>query len=69
MMNGRPSYFGVSDMLSILLGLTCTFAPPVEPIPPQPVDGSISWIYDLAEGRRRAAEADKPLFIVFRCER
>jgi hypothetical protein len=40
-----------------------------EVIPPQPVDGKIDWVYDYAEGQRRARDSGKPLFVVFRCER
>lgn len=38
-------------------------------IPPQPVDGKLDWVYDYAEGQRRARDSGKPLFVVFRCER
>jgi hypothetical protein len=38
-------------------------------VPPQPVDGDISWVYNYAEGQRLARESGKPLFVVFRCER
>jgi hypothetical protein len=38
-------------------------------VPPQPVDGSISWVYRYAEGKRLARATGKPLFVVFRCER
>lgn len=40
-----------------------------EIIPPQPVDGKISWVYDYAAGKEQARKADKPLFVVIRCER
>jgi hypothetical protein len=33
------------------------------------VDGKIDWVFDLDEGRRISQELDKPVFIVFRCER
>src|SRR4051794_40551871 len=36
-------------------------------IPPQPVDGSISWVYRYADGKRLGRETGKPLFVVFRC--
>lgn len=36
---------------------------------PDPVEGKIDWGYSYDEGRKLAAEEDKPLFIVFRCER
>lgn len=38
-------------------------------IPPQPVDGTIQWVYDYAEGQRLAKASGKPLFVVIRCER
>jgi hypothetical protein len=40
-----------------------------ETIPPQKVDGKITWVYGYAEGQRLARENGKPLFVVFRCER
>ena len=38
-------------------------------IPSQPVDGTITWIYDYDEGKRLAQQSGKPIFLVFRCER
>jgi len=38
-------------------------------IPPVPVAGKIAWLYDEQEARERARQQNKPLFIVFRCER
>jgi hypothetical protein len=38
-------------------------------IPPQKLDGTISWVYHYAEGKQLARETGKPLFVVFRCER
>ena len=40
-----------------------------ERIKPQPVDGRIEWVYDYEEGKRLSSETDKPMFVVFRCER
>ena len=40
-----------------------------EPMRPQPVDGNIRWLYSYAEGQRVARADNKPLFVVFRCER
>lgn len=39
------------------------------PPKPEPVEGKIDWVYSYDEGRELAAKHDKPLFIVFRCER
>ncbi len=33
------------------------------------VTGKISWVYDYEEGRRISRQQDKPMFVVFRCER
>ena len=52
--------------LSLLAVGSVLFA---EEIPPQPVDGKITWVYSYAEGKRLAKESAKPLFVVFRCER
>ena len=38
-------------------------------ITPQPVGGKIKWVYDYEEGQKLAREANKLLFVVFRCER
>ena len=40
-----------------------------ETVAPQPVDGKIQWVYSYAEGKELGRKLDKPLFIVFRCER
>lgn len=40
-----------------------------ERISPQPVNGRIQWVYDYDEGKAQAALTNKPLFVVFRCER
>jgi hypothetical protein len=40
-----------------------------ETIPPQPVNGTIAWVYRYDEGQRLARASGKPLFVVFRCER
>jgi len=36
---------------------------------PQRVDGKIDWVYSYAEGRRLAQASQRPMFVVFRCER
>ena len=40
-----------------------------EKIPPLPVSGKITWVYDYAEGKAAARQSGKPMFVVFRCER
>ena len=37
--------------------------------PATEVDGKINWVFDLAEGQKISKEFDKPIFVVFRCER
>ena len=39
-----------------------------EKIAIQPIAGTINWIYSYPEGRQRARQSGKPLFVVFRCE-
>ena len=34
-----------------------------------PVDGKIKWVYDYEKGKQLSATLDKPMFVVFRCER
>lgn len=38
-------------------------------VPPKPVDGTIQWVYNYAEGKQLARGTGKPMFVVFRCER
>jgi hypothetical protein len=54
-----------------LLGLVLLAGPAVggEKIPPRPVGGKITWVYDYHEGKEAARRAGKPMFVVFRCER
>ena len=40
-----------------------------ERIPPEPVDGTIQWVYSYDDGKALARTSGKPLFVVFRCER
>lgn len=53
--------------MELVLTFLSFFAP--ERIPPQPVDGRVKWVYDYQEGKTKAALLNKPLFVVFRCER
>ncbi len=34
-----------------------------------PVEGLINWVYDYDKGQRLSLQQDKPMFVVFRCER
>jgi hypothetical protein len=57
-------------LAALLMGVIATVTElPAQPIPPQPVDGKIRWVYRYAEGQRLAQQTHKPLFVVFRCER
>ena len=40
-----------------------------EPAAAQPSDGTIAWERDLAAAEQRARAEQKPLLLVFRCER
>ena len=33
------------------------------------VDGKIDWVFDLEQGQQIARQTNRPMFIVFRCER
>ncbi|MFT5300448.1 MAG: hypothetical protein ACI814_001225 [Mariniblastus sp.] len=33
------------------------------------VNGKIKWVFNLEEGQRLSKQSQKPMFIVFRCER
>lgn len=50
-----------------LLVVTTTFAQ--DKPDPTPVSGKIDWVFDYEQGKQLAAESDKPMFVVFRCER
>lgn len=39
------------------------------PIPPKPVPSKIKWLYAYQEGKKEAQRSQKPLFVLFRCER
>jgi hypothetical protein len=56
-------------ILVVLAVLAVSGAAQADVIPPQKVDGLITWVYSYAEGQRLAKESGKPLFVVFRCER
>lgn len=36
---------------------------------PTELDGKIEWVYDYEQGRIQAEKTDRPMFVVFRCER
>ena len=36
---------------------------------PQPVGGTIEWVFDYEEGKKLSAATGKPMFVVFRCEK
>ena len=36
---------------------------------PTEVSGNIDWVFEIAEGQKISQQTDKPMFIVFRCER
>jgi hypothetical protein len=36
---------------------------------PQPVGGTVQWVYEYEEGKKLSRETGKPMFVVFRCER
>jgi len=38
-------------------------------MPPKQVEGKINWVYRYDEGKKRGLQSQKPLFVVFRCER
>jgi hypothetical protein len=36
---------------------------------PEKVDGQIEWVYDYTQGQVLSESTNKPMFVVFRCER
>jgi hypothetical protein len=49
--------------------LTAGLAVRAEDVAPVPVDGKITWIYDYETGKQLARRLQRPMFVVFRCER
>ncbi|MEO6809949.1 MAG: hypothetical protein ABI353_12625 [Isosphaeraceae bacterium] len=49
--------------------LAAGLAARAEEIAPVPVDGKITWIYRYEEGKQLARRLQRPMFVVFRCER
>lgn len=55
--------------LTFLFVGTSQFASAQIKPPTEEVSGLVHWVYDLEEGRQQALIEDKPMFVVFRCER
>ena len=59
-------------LVIVSLFLTCSaigVAGAIEKPDAVEVEGKISWVYDYEEGKRLSKATDKPMFVVFRCER
>lgn len=56
-------------VIALLLVASAGTTNAVEKPAAQPIGGKIDWVYDYAEGQRISRETDKPMFVVFRCER
>ena len=56
-------------MILPLFTLCAATAAAIDKPEPEPVGGKVKWVYDYEEGRRLSRETDKPMFVVFRCER
>ncbi len=54
---------------SVLFGAAPLGAADGEKISILEVGGRINWVYSYEEGKRRARETGRPLFVIFRCER
>ena len=54
-------------VVGALLG--CGLSGRADVILPQKVEGKIDWVYSYADGQRLARAGQKPMFVVFRCER
>ncbi|MFK7821639.1 MAG: hypothetical protein AB8G99_23200 [Planctomycetaceae bacterium] len=55
-------------MLSMVLAVIASPAMAQKP-EPEKVDGKIEWVYDYTEGKLLSEQTNKPMFVVFRCER
>lgn len=53
----------------LALGLWLPTALASEKPAPQLVSGKINWVYDYDDARQISLASNKPMFVVFRCER
>lgn len=58
--------FRILAPLSIALISAAAFGQAPEPTE---VDGKIDWVFNYKDGKALSREMDKPMFVVFRCER
>ena len=56
-------------MFVVTGALCCSTVALAEKPEPEPVSGKIKWVFDYQQGKRLSRETDKPMFVVFRCER
>lgn len=66
-MSRSTTFFAQILTLSFLVA--ASYGEPIEKPPVQEVSGTINWQYDYAAAQKLGKEANKPLFVVFRCER
>lgn len=59
----------VSSVLLALSAIGLGSAHAIEAPSAVPVGGKIDWVYSYALGKKLAQAAEKPMFVVFRCER
>ena len=53
----------------MLLGVASGHAAEIKKPSANPIQGTINWVYDYAEGQRLSRSSGKTMFVVFRCER
>lgn len=56
-------------LLALLISATMTTIDAQVKPEPQEISGKVKWVYDLEDGRQQSLATDKPMFVVFRCER
>ena len=59
----------VSGWIALTTFAFTATAQEIEKPPVQEISGKIAWVYDYEEAKRLSHDGDKPLFVVFRCER
>jgi len=64
----KPRFHDLFSLATVAIGLFASRCVGDE-IPPQSVDGKITWVYGYEAGKQESLRSGKPMFVVFRCER